>query len=153
MNIPSSSDFTPPLPPIPAEEPGWYRFFVAARTNALQIWPRRAYEQDVLAVFGFGRKRFLFNAPKAIHRVLVENTANYAPRPPASASSAQRRGLATPAPDHRARARAARHADAGAPRGKSRAGDDCAPGARESVDLLATRPPLGLPRTAFCAAA
>jgi hypothetical protein len=68
MNIRSSPNFTPPLPPIPDEEPGWYRFFVAVRTNALQIWPRRAYEQDVLADSGFGRKRFLFNAPKAIHR-------------------------------------------------------------------------------------
>ena len=35
----------------------------------------------MLAVSGFGRKRFLFNAPKAIHRVLVENTANYARTP------------------------------------------------------------------------
>jgi len=81
MNLRKSPDFTPPLPPIPDDEPGWYRFFVAVRTNALQIWPRRAYEQDVLAGSGFGRKRFLFNAPKAIHRVLVENTANYARTP------------------------------------------------------------------------
>jgi hypothetical protein len=81
MNIYSPPNFTPPLPPIPDEEPGWYRFFVAVRTNALQIWPRRAYEQDVLAGSGFGRKRFLLNAPKAIHRVMVENTANYVRTP------------------------------------------------------------------------
>jgi hypothetical protein len=47
----------------------------------LQIWPRRAYEQDVVVNSGFGRKRFLLNSPKAIHRVLVENASNYARTP------------------------------------------------------------------------
>jgi unspecific monooxygenase len=51
------------------------------RSNGLQIWPRRAYEQDVLVNSGFGRKRFLLNSPKAIHRVLVENPSNYARTP------------------------------------------------------------------------
>ena len=34
-------------------------------------------EEDVLADSAFGRRRYLLNAPDAIHRVLVENTANY----------------------------------------------------------------------------
>lgn len=83
MNIETTSLFTPPLPPIPEVDPGLFRFFGAVRRNGLQIWPRSAYEQDFVVNGGFGRKRFLLNAPKAIHRVLVENPSNYA-RTPAS---------------------------------------------------------------------
>src|ERR1700753_1385281 len=78
MSQQTSPLFTPPVPPVPDNEPGFFRFFAAARRNALQIWPRRAYEQEVLVNSELGRKRFLLNTPKAIHRVLVENPANYA---------------------------------------------------------------------------
>ena len=71
----------PPRPAVPAAELGWYRFLVAVRTNALQIWPEAAYEQDVLVTSTFGRKRLLLNAPEAIHHVLVDNTANYGRTP------------------------------------------------------------------------
>jgi cytochrome P450 len=77
MNVHQPQFFTPPRPTIPAYELGWYQFFVAARTNALRIWPRAAYEQDVVVATMFGRQRFLLNAAKAIHHVLVDNTANY----------------------------------------------------------------------------
>jgi len=77
MNVHAAPFFVPPRPAAPDEELGLYRFLVAVRTNALQIWPRSAYEQDVLVGRGFGRTRLLINSPDAIHRVLVENTANY----------------------------------------------------------------------------
>ena len=77
MNVHAPPFFVPPRPAAPAEELGLYRFLIAVRTNALQIWPKAAYEQDILVGSAFGRKRLLINAPDAIHRVLVENTANY----------------------------------------------------------------------------
>src|SRR5215468_9053010 len=77
MNVHAPSFFVPPRPEAPSEELGLYRFFVAVRTNALQIWPKSAYEQDVVVRSALGRTRILINAPDAIHRVLVENAANY----------------------------------------------------------------------------
>jgi cytochrome P450 len=79
MNVHAAPFFVPPLPPVPAEEPGLLRFFTAMRTNAIQIWPKAAYEQDALVGRGLftGRLRVLINTADAIHRVLVENTANY----------------------------------------------------------------------------
>ncbi len=79
MNIHAPPFFVPPVPEPPAKDLGPFAFFRAMRTNALQIWPRAAYEQDALAVHGQfpGRARVLINTADAIHRVLVENTANY----------------------------------------------------------------------------
>src|SRR6516164_6249873 len=77
MNMDTPSFFTPPVPPVSDTDQGLFWFFAAVRSNGLQIWPRRAYEQDVLVNSRFGRKRFLLNSPKAIHRVLVENPSNY----------------------------------------------------------------------------
>ncbi len=77
MNVHAPPFFVPPRPAAPTDELGWYRFLIAVRTNALQIWPKAAYEQDVLVGSAFGRTRLLINAPDLIHRVLVENTANY----------------------------------------------------------------------------
>ena len=81
MNMDAPSFFTPPRPPVSDGDPGLFAFFAAVRSNGLQIWPRRAYEEDVLVNSGFGRKRFLLNSPKAIHRVLVDNPSNYARTP------------------------------------------------------------------------
>ena len=77
MNVHAPTFFVPPRPAAPTKELGLYRFLVAARTNALQIWPKSAYEQDAVVGSAFGRTRMLINAPDAIHRVLVDNTANY----------------------------------------------------------------------------
>ena len=77
MNVHAPSLFVPPRPAAPTKELGFYRFLIAMRTNALQIWPKAAYEQDALVGSTLGRTRLLINAPDAIHRVLVENTANY----------------------------------------------------------------------------
>jgi cytochrome P450 len=77
MNIHAPRHFVPPRPAIPEHSLNWYRLLVALRTNALQIWPREAYTTDVVEQSFFGRKRFLLNAPDAIHHVLVDNIANY----------------------------------------------------------------------------
>jgi len=77
MNVHTPPFFVPPRPAAPTNELGLYRFLIALRTNALQIWPKSAYEQDALAGSALGRTRLLINAPDAIHRVLVENAANY----------------------------------------------------------------------------
>jgi len=77
VNVHAPSFFVPPRPAAPAKELGLYRFFTAVRTNALQIWPTAAYEQEAVVESALGRPRLLINAPDAIHRVLVENAANY----------------------------------------------------------------------------
>ncbi len=77
MNVHAPQFFIPPRPEAPADELGLFRFFTAMRTNALQIWTKAAYEQDALVGHGLGRMRVLINTADAIHRVLVENTANY----------------------------------------------------------------------------
>jgi cytochrome P450 len=81
MNVHAPPYFVPPRPAAPAREPGLYGFLLAVRTNALQIWPQAAYEKDVMVSRGFGRTRLLVNAPDVIHRVLVDNTANYCRTP------------------------------------------------------------------------
>ncbi len=79
MNVHAPPFFVPPRPEPPEEELGLFQFFTAMRTNAVQIWPRAAYEQDALTGLSrlTGRTRVLINTADAIHRVLVDNTANY----------------------------------------------------------------------------
>jgi unspecific monooxygenase len=55
----------------------WYRFLKAIRTNALEIFPRAAYQDDVVVQSFLGRKRFVLNSPDAIHHVLIDNIGNY----------------------------------------------------------------------------
>jgi unspecific monooxygenase len=131
MNMDAPSFFTPPAPPVSEGDPGLFAFFAAVRSNRLQIWPRRAYEEDVLVNSGFGRKRFLLNSPKAIHRVLVENPSNYARTPatirilrPITGDGLLLSEGAASAQNHRAGASAAGHADAGSAHRRRGAGDD-----------------------------
>ena len=77
MNVHAPPHFVPPHPEPPAEEPSLFQFVKAMRTNAILIWPKAAYEQDALVGRGVVRRRVLTNTADAIHRVLVENTANY----------------------------------------------------------------------------
>jgi cytochrome P450 len=77
VNVHAPSLFVPPRPAAPTAELGLYRFLIAVRTNALQIWSESAYERDVVVGSALRRTRLLINAPDAIHRVLVDNTANY----------------------------------------------------------------------------
>ncbi len=79
MNVHAPPFFVPPRPETPAEDPGLFQFLTAMRTNALKVWPKAAYEQDALVGRSLltGRMRVLINTADAIHRVLVDNTANY----------------------------------------------------------------------------
>jgi cytochrome P450 len=69
--------FYPPRPVPETRDLNWYRLLRALRSNALAMWPERAYEQDILVNKFLGRQRVLLNAPEAIHHVLVDNAANY----------------------------------------------------------------------------
>lgn len=75
--------YAPPFPPVPARPLPLPAFLRAIRTNALSSWPEQAYQQPVLTRSIFGRRNMLLNSPEAIHRVLVDNHANYR-RSPAS---------------------------------------------------------------------
>src|SRR5215813_5691752 len=79
----STALYSPPRPPMRTQELNWYRLLRSLRGNALEMWPERAYEQEILVNSFFGRQRVLLNAPEAIHHVLVENAADYR-RSPAS---------------------------------------------------------------------
>lgn len=83
MNVHVPPLFVPPHQEPPATELGMFQFFRAMRTNSLQIWSAAAYEQEVRVGRSrlSGRLRVLINGPDAIHRVLVENTANYGRTP------------------------------------------------------------------------
>ncbi len=75
--------YVPPMPPVPERELSFRAFLRAMRTNALTMWPRPAYEEPVRYGRFFHRTSMLLNDPTGIHRVLVDNHANYA-RSPAS---------------------------------------------------------------------
>lgn len=77
MSVHTAPPLVPPRPQAPVQSLGALRFFTAVRTNALAMWPRAAYEEDVVVGSTLRRKSFLINTPEAIHRVLVENTSNY----------------------------------------------------------------------------
>ena len=78
-----TSLFEPPRPAISPRDLRWHRLLGALRTNALEMWPARAYEEELLVQSFFGRQRVLMNAPEGIKHVLVDNAANYR-RSPAS---------------------------------------------------------------------
>ncbi len=73
----------PPRLERPTASAGFFGTVRLTRSNALQIWPAEAYEQDVFIQPSLGRPRFLLNGEDGIHRVLVANAKNYG-RTPAS---------------------------------------------------------------------
>ncbi len=75
--------YAPPAPPVPRNPLSAPAFLRAIRTNALTSWPEAAYHQPVFTRRLFGRPSLLLSDPEAIHRVLVDNHANYH-RSPAS---------------------------------------------------------------------
>jgi cytochrome P450 len=77
MNVHAPQLFVPPRPAISERTLNGYRLLVALRTNALETWPKKAYTTDILAQSFFIRQRFLLNGGDAIHRVMVDNIANY----------------------------------------------------------------------------
>ena len=83
MDASAATHLIPPHPTPPAHELGFRAFLRATRTNALTMWTERAYQEDILERDLLGRRTLLLNSPDAIHRVLVDNHANYR-RSPAS---------------------------------------------------------------------
>jgi cytochrome P450 len=79
----SDTRYTPPMPHVPRSPLSLPSFLRCIRTNALSMWSTAAYEEEVLTRSVFGRPQMLLNNPAAIHRVLVDNHANYR-RSPAS---------------------------------------------------------------------
>ena len=77
MNVHQSQPFISARPPAPVGDMPWYRFLKAIRTNALEIFPQAAYQDDVVVQSFLGRKRFVLNSEGAIHHLLVDNIANY----------------------------------------------------------------------------
>ena len=73
----------PPHVPPPEHPLRFGAFLRAIRTNVLTLWTESAYHEDVVERRFLGRANLLVNAPEGIHRVLVENSANYR-RSPAS---------------------------------------------------------------------
>ncbi len=69
--------FVPPVPVPPAQPLPTRQFLRAIRENALTIWPEAAYRDPVVSRRLFGGLSVVLNAPDAIHRVLVDNHANY----------------------------------------------------------------------------
>ena len=41
----SGALYSPPRPPTPAKELGWFGILKTLRGNAIQMWPQAAYEQ------------------------------------------------------------------------------------------------------------
>ncbi len=75
--------FIPPVPAAPETPPSFRQFLRAVRTNALCMWPKSAYRQDMAVSKFFGRFNVLLNTPDAIHHVLVGEPGKYR-RSPAS---------------------------------------------------------------------
>ncbi len=67
----------PPRPPIATRQYSQVEAFFILRRNPLELWGRRAYEEDLLDGKFFGRDQLMLNAPEAIRHVLVTNQANY----------------------------------------------------------------------------
>lgn len=68
----------PPRREPPEREPPLFKYIASLRSNGLLGWPRRAYEEPVVARRLIGRSSFTLNDPDAIRHVLVDNQANYA---------------------------------------------------------------------------
>jgi unspecific monooxygenase len=77
MNLHQPPPFIPPRPSAPVGDLPWYRFLKAIRTNALEIFPQAAYQDDVVVQSFLGRKRFVLNSADAIAHLLIENIGNY----------------------------------------------------------------------------
>lgn len=75
--------YSPPRPAAPVDELGFFAFLRAIRRNALTMWTRDAYSQDIMVRRFLGRSTILLNTPDAVRHVLVDNPGNYR-RSPAS---------------------------------------------------------------------
>src|SRR5258708_586832 len=82
IGAPASTRFVPPRPPAPERMPAPLAALRALRHDVLGLWPRAAYEDEVVSGRLFSKPFFLLNAPDSIQRVLVDNFENYHRPPP-----------------------------------------------------------------------
>jgi cytochrome P450 len=71
----------PPRPPRAPENMTAFGRIRAIRTNPIQAWGQRSYEEDIIQTSLAGRRNFILNEPNAIRHVLVDNYENYARTP------------------------------------------------------------------------
>ena len=83
MDLGAPHRLIPSRPPMAERELPVFAFLRAIRRNALTMWTERAYQEPILVRRLLTRSNVLVNDPDAIHRVLVDNHANYR-RSPAS---------------------------------------------------------------------
>jgi unspecific monooxygenase len=76
-----SAWFRPPAPEPAAADLPWYKLIASFRTNALQSWTNRAYEEPIVPRRVFGRTSLLVNAPEAIRDVLVDRSERFGRTP------------------------------------------------------------------------
>lgn len=69
--------FRPPVPEPPDASLGFWDRLRVVRTNALRMWSREAYENDIVLTKMLGKTMALLNTPDAIHHVLVEHPEKY----------------------------------------------------------------------------
>lgn len=74
---PTRQPFIPPSPPRAPETMGPLGRMAAMRRSAIATWGQRAYEEDIIRGWFFGRSSFILNTPDAIRHVLVDNYENY----------------------------------------------------------------------------
>jgi cytochrome P450 len=69
--------FVPPHPDPAPENLSPRQLASLMRTNNLQVWSQRAYEEEVIVRRFYGRASVLFNTPEAIRHVLVDHPDAY----------------------------------------------------------------------------
>ena len=75
--MPARGLFVPPVPTPPSQPLPLRGFLRAIRENALTVWTEDAYREPFAIRHFLGRRNIVLNDPDAIHRVLVDNHANY----------------------------------------------------------------------------
>lgn len=83
MDAVATTLLIPPRPPMAERPPSLLDFLRSMRRNALTSWTERAYQELIIPGRLVNRANVLVNDPGAIHRILVDNHANYR-RSPAS---------------------------------------------------------------------
>jgi len=83
MDVAATSLLIPPRPTMAERPPSLLGFLRAVRRNTLTMWTQRAYQEMIVPSRLLTRANVLVNDPAAIHRILVDNHANYR-RSPAS---------------------------------------------------------------------
>ena len=79
---PTSTRIVPPRPPMPERMPSSLAALRALHHDVIGLWPRAAYEDEVVSGRLFSKPFVLLNGADSIQRVLVDNIENYRRPPP-----------------------------------------------------------------------